>query len=36
MSIVQHEFTQTIINILNRYFPEQGDEVLQSSYKTMP
>jgi hypothetical protein len=31
MSIVQHEFTKTILNILNRYFPEQGHEVLQSS-----
>jgi hypothetical protein len=31
MPIVQHEFTQKIVDILNFYFPTQGDIVLDSS-----
>jgi len=31
MAIIQHEFTKKIIEILNFYFPSQGDRVLNSS-----
>lgn len=31
MPIVQHEFTSKIVEILNRYFPDRGDIVLNSS-----
>jgi hypothetical protein len=31
MKILQHDFTQTIINILNKYFPGYGDIILRSS-----
>ena len=31
MPIVQHEFTKNIIDILNNYFPNQGDKILNSS-----
>ena len=31
MPIVQHEFTKKIIEILNYYFPNQGDKVLKFS-----
>ncbi|MEH1867622.1 MAG: restriction endonuclease [Nostoc sp.] len=31
MSIVQHEFTKIIIEIINLYFPEQGTRILNSS-----
>jgi hypothetical protein len=31
MAIVKHDFTQTIINILKRYFPRRGGSLLESS-----
>ena len=31
MKILQHDFTQTIINILNKYFPIDGDIILRNS-----
>jgi hypothetical protein len=31
MKILQHDFTQTIINILNKYFPRYGDIILKNS-----
>ena len=31
MSIVQHEFTNTIIKIINHYFPDMGNIILSHS-----
>ena len=31
MQILQHDFTKTIINILNKYFPGDGDIILNNS-----
>jgi hypothetical protein len=31
MPILQHDFTQTIINILNKYFPGYGDIIVSNS-----
>ncbi|MBD2293510.1 restriction endonuclease [Anabaena sphaerica FACHB-251] len=31
MQIPQHDFTQTIITILNKYFPDYGDNILSNS-----
>ena len=31
MSIVQHEFTKNILNILNNYFPDRGNIILSDS-----
>jgi hypothetical protein len=31
MKILQHDFTKTIINILNNYFPGYGNIILSNS-----
>jgi hypothetical protein len=31
MQILQHDFTQTIISILNQFFPGYGDVILNNS-----